>query len=780
MSTMAALQLAQRQTAPPRGAVMQPTRSATVREFAAKLRITAAALGCASQKDLCAQFHGVNPGTTFDLERSYKWMQGRALPRSARLYDDWALVLGTERPAAYLQSCTLDEFLDLACDRFGLSREALVARAGLEVAHRPGIAVGESKPAEHSPINSLPGRNLVGEYACYSHSWSPYFEDKVIRGSLEIKPTADDTVLAATYGEAHAFGAVQLRGRVSIVGRAVYIDLSDATARFRLTMCLSLPGTLSNVLVGVMSGATFVDADPAPAATRIAMIRVPEAGTSMLEQSNRYLDTTAIPLSSDLIALGVPVMAVAELDELFGEFLAADRPSSYIRVAAADYSRLTLAIDRLFIEGGLAPISEPVRVHTVNWGKASGVLSKKPGLPLSDKPSIAVLPFQNTSDDPEQEYFADGMVEEIITALSRFRQLFVIARNSSFTYKGRAVDVKQVGRELGVHYVLEGSVRKANSQIRSAGQLIDAATGVHLWADRFDGGLENIFDLQDRVTARVVAAIAPKLEQAEIERAKQKPTGSLDAYDHFLRGMAGFHQWSKEGNDQGLQHFYKAIELDSNYAAAYGMAARMYVQQNAGGWLRDRAYDVAETERLALRAAELGHDDAVALAYAGWALVFLLGQFEDGDAMIDRAISLNPNLAWLWLSSSWVKTSLGEPEIALQRIEQALRLSPNDPQTASFHAAKAFAQFFAGRFADAYSSAEAAIRRQPAFLYYLCIAAVSASLAGRIDDARRMVTRVLQIIPELRISDVSVIAPLRRPEDTARLVDGLKKAGLPE
>ena len=193
------------------------------------------------------------------------------------------------------------------------------------------------------------------------------------------------------------------------------------------------------------------------------------------------------------------------------------------------------------------------------------------------------------SGDPEQEYFADGMVEEIITALSRLRWLFVIARNSSFTYKGRAVDVKQVGRELGVRYVLEGSVRKAGNQVRITGQLIDAATGAHLWADRFDGALEDIFDLQDQVTASVVGAIAPKLEQAEIERAKRKPTESLDAYDYYLRGMAAVHHWTREGNDEALRTFYRAIELDPNFASAYGMAARCYSQRKVSGWFVDRA-----------------------------------------------------------------------------------------------------------------------------------------------------------------------------------------------
>ena len=206
-------------------------------------------------------------------------------------------------------------------------------------------------------------------------------------------------------------------------------------------------------------------------------------------------------------------------------------------------------------------------------------------LALPDKPSIAVLPFQNMSGDPEQEYFADGMVEDIITALSRFKALFVIARNSSFTYKGRAVDMKQVGRELGVRYVLEGSVRKAANRVRITGQLIDTATGAHLWADRFDGGLGDIFDLQDQVTESVVGAIAPAVEKAEIERAKRKPTESLDAYALYLRGLARFYQFAnRQANDEALRLFNSAIELDPDFASAYGRAAFCYVLCQ-GQWL---------------------------------------------------------------------------------------------------------------------------------------------------------------------------------------------------
>jgi adenylate cyclase len=247
-------------------------------------------------------------------------------------------------------------------------------------------------------------------------------------------------------------------------------------------------------------------------------------------------------------------------------------------------SRLDLAISDLG-ETKLKNIAEPIRVYSLQLGNAiakaaasvRAATSTSPALSFPEKPSIAVLPFQNISRDPEQEYFADGMVEEIITALSRFRQLFVIARNSSFVYKGRAVDVKQVSRDLGVRYILEGSVRKAGDRIRIIAQLIDASTGVHLWAERFDGGLQDIFDLQDQVTARVVGEIAPKLEQAEIERAKRKPTESLDAYDYFLRGMANIHHWTRASNDEALRLFYKAIELDSEFGSAYGMAAWCYI-----------------------------------------------------------------------------------------------------------------------------------------------------------------------------------------------------------
>jgi TolB-like protein len=217
----------------------------------------------------------------------------------------------------------------------------------------------------------------------------------------------------------------------------------------------------------------------------------------------------------------------------------------------------------------LKNIEQPVRVYSLSGtSRASSVGRRPESLPLPDKPSIAVLPFENLSGDREQEYFADGMVAEIITALSRMRWLFVIARNSSFTYKGRAVDIKQIGRELGVRYILEGTVRKAGNKMRIAGQLIDTSTGAHLWADRFDGEFQDIFELQDQVARSVVGAITPRLEEAEIERAKRKPTENLDAYDYYLRGLALVGRLTRDGNDEALQMFNKAIEHDPNFALA--------------------------------------------------------------------------------------------------------------------------------------------------------------------------------------------------------------------
>jgi TolB-like protein len=295
-------------------------------------------------------------------------------------------------------------------------------------------------------------------------------------------------------------------------------------------------------------------------------------------------------------------------------------------------------------EHQLKNIAEPIRVYSVRLEDAH----PRPILALPDKPSIAVLPFQNMSGDPEQEYFADGMVEDIITDLSRIRWLFVIARNSSFTYKGRAVDVKQVGRELGVRYVLEGSVRKAANRVRITGQLIDTANGAHIWADRFDGALDDIFELQDDITLQVVGAIAPKLEHAEIGRAMRKPTESLDGYDLYLRGLWNFHKAGRDDIDEALRLFLKAIELDGNFAAAYGMAAWCYGRRKMNGWADEGSLESTKATQTATRGIECGADDAVALAGGSLAIGYIADDFERAISLMDRARALNPNLAMAW------------------------------------------------------------------------------------------------------------------------------------
>jgi len=430
-------------------------------------------------------------------------------------------------------------------------------------------------------------------------------------------------------------------------------------------------------------------------------------------------------------------------------------------------------------EHKLKNIAQAVRVYRVR--PAGGATSTRPSLPLPDKPSIAVLPFLNMSGDPEQEYFADGIVEEIITALSRFRQLFVIARNSSFTYKGRAVDVKQVGRELGVRYVLEGSVRKGGNRLRITGQLVDATNGAHLWADRFEGTLEDIFDLQDQVTASVVGAIAPKIDQAEIERAKRKPTENLDAYDYFLRGIATQHLVTREANEEALRLFYRAIDLDPDFASAYGRAAWGYVWRKSNGWTTDPVQETAETMRLAERAAELGKDDAVAISFTGFALAYVVGDIDAGAALTDRALTLNPNLAMALFASGWTGVWLGQADLAIEHFARAMRLNPLDAFIIMrAQSGIAHAHFLVGRYKDAVSWAEKALREQPNYANAMRIFAAGCAMDGRLEAAGKAVARMRRLDPSRRVSNLRHVLGPYRPGDLAKYEEGLQKAGLPE
>jgi TolB-like protein/class 3 adenylate cyclase/tetratricopeptide (TPR) repeat protein len=455
------------------------------------------------------------------------------------------------------------------------------------------------------------------------------------------------------------------------------------------------------------------------------------------------------------------------------------------------YRQIRGKVDIAFEDMGpqsLKNITEPMRAWRLRINaSASAAASIRPpvepiqALALPDKPSLAVLPFQNMSGDPEQEYFADGIVEEIITALSRFKALFVIARNSSFTYKGRAVDVKQVGRELGVRYVLEGSVRKAANRVRITGQLVDAAIGAHLWADRFDGGLGDVFDLQDQVTESVVGAIAPAVEKAEIERAKRKPTESLDAYALYLRGSARLYQFaSRQANAEALRLFNSAIELDPDFSSAYGRAAFCYAWAKSEGWISVKGNEIAEVTRLAQRAVELGKDDAMALATSGWALAFVVRDLEGGAALIDRALVLNSNLAEAWFCGGWVKNWLGEPKLAIERFARAMRLSPLDPWATAMRGGTAHAHFFLGRYDEAASWAAMALQDNPDHQSGLRMAAASNAMAGRLEQAHKAVARLRQLNPALRVSNLKDVLGPYGHANLSRYEEGLRRAGLPE
>ena len=456
-------------------------------------------------------------------------------------------------------------------------------------------------------------------------------------------------------------------------------------------------------------------------------------------------------------------------------------PGQVLILDTAHHSLDGKAADRF--SGGqqheLKNIARPVSVW--NWPASSDPIAvEKSPQALSNKPSIAVLPFENMSGDLEQEYFADGVVEEIITALARLPWLFVIARNSSFIYKGQAVDVKQVGRDLGVRYVLEGSLRKAGGRVRITGQLIDATTGAHLWAERYDGSLEDIFELQDQITSNVVGAIPLQLESAEIERTKHKPTNSLDAYDCYLRGMAGMYKWSPEGITEALNYFYRAIEIDPDYGIAYAMAARCFNIRSATTPLEFSAEDVAEAERLCRIAADLGRNDAMALCMAGVTLGFAVRDVSGGAALTTRALALNPNLAAAWYSDGWLQNFLGHPEIAIKHIGRAMELSPQDPTMFQLQASMAGAHFTAGDDHQALSWAERALHDRPESLTALLWAVASAAQLGFKDKAENLKNRILRLIPDVDLTYLATAIPYQQPEHAARLLDGCRKAGFPE
>ena len=395
-----------------------------------------------------------------------------------------------------------------------------------------------------------------------------------------------------------------------------------------------------------------------------------------------------------------------------------------------------------------------------------------------EKPSIAVLPFLNLSGDAGTDYLVDGIVEDIITALSRNRGFFVIARNSSFTYKGGAADVKQVSRELGVRYVLEGSIRVSSDRMRLAGQLIEGASGRHLWADKFDSISGDPFDLQDRLVERVVGAMAPQLEKAEMDRAKRALTGNPAAYDLYLRGLASWNHWSKEDNADALKFFYAAIEKDPEFATPYGLAASCYQFAKANGWQSD--FDKEEISRLTEHAIKMGGEDAVALCWAGHVRAFFFKEVDRALLLINRALELDVNLAAAWQRNGWVRGYAGDHEGAIESLKRAMRLNPLDPRVFLTQSALAFAHFIAGRDQEASDWASMAATMKPNWMPALRMAIAANAMLGRTTDARDVLQAYKRIDPEVNIRKICEHYPFQRQQDKQRLIEALRRAGVRE
>jgi len=419
-------------------------------------------------------------------------------------------------------------------------------------------------------------------------------------------------------------------------------------------------------------------------------------------------------------------------------------------------------------EQALKNIAQPVHVFRVTAERKS-MTGAAPRLP--EKPSIAVLPFENMSGDPEQEYFADGMVEEIITALSRIRWLFVIARNSTFTYKGQAVDVKQVGRELGVRYVLEGSVRKAGGRVRITAQLIEALTGTHLWADRFDGSLEDVFELQDKIASSVAGVIEPTLQTAEIRRSAARPTTDLGAYDLYLRALAAFYPITKERMFEALGLFDRAIAIDRQYGSALAWAAVCHLRIVFEGWTDDAETFRRKGTDLAREALQVGENDPEILVNAALVLSSFGEDIGAMIALVDRALAHNPSFARGWFLSGALRNYAGDHDCAIELAETALRLSPRGRMGTPLNVIGE-ACFLKGKFEEAVPKLLLSVQDNPGSpLSYRTLAASYAHL-GRLDEARAIIARLRTITPQIVPSDL----PYRNPEDRELLLSGLRLA----
>jgi adenylate cyclase len=449
-----------------------------------------------------------------------------------------------------------------------------------------------------------------------------------------------------------------------------------------------------------------------------------------------------------------------------------------ILVSASLHDQVIGKAELAFADQGeqmLKNMPRPVRAYRVAVAtRAQG--AAPPSLP--DRPSIAVLPFQNMSGDAEQEYFADGIVEDIITALSRFKELFVIARNSSFVYKGKAVDIQQVARELGVRYVLEGSVRKAGNRVRITGQLIDAATRAHLWADKFDGAFEDVFELQDRITESVVGALAPSLQKAEIERSRRKPPANLDAYDYVLRAQAHIAANTPAETAQAFQYLEQALTLDPDYAFAHALLCNAHGQIFRAATGDERIAAQQGAERHARQAMTLGADDGAVLTLAGWVLLIAVPDVAGGRAALDRAVQLNPNLAIALAYRSIALAITGEPEVAIQEARRALRLNPIDPNAYLAWSGIVIAQIDLGHYGEAALASRKVIEDNPRFPMGYAWAMVAECGRGDKAGAEALLNQLLAIMPGFKREAVPTLFSFFPPPIRDKVLGLLRGQGL--
>lgn len=476
---------------------------------------------------------------------------------------------------------------------------------------------------------------------------------------------------------------------------------------------------------------------------------------------------------------------IADGDDIFGDGvnvaarLEGIAPPGGITISASvrDHvgGRLGLAFEDMG-ERELKNIDHPIRVFRVllDDTQTSPEGPSSDALALPSRPSIAVLPFANMSGDPEQDYFADGLVEDLITGLSKVSGLFVIAKNSTFAYKGRNVDISRVGKELGVRYVLEGSVRRAANRLRITGQLIEAASATHVWADKFEGAVEDIFDLQDRLTETIVGAIGPSLRRAEIDRARRKRPGSLNAYDLYLRAMPHVHANTPADTDEAIRLLNEALRLDPSYAAAHGYAAWGHEQRFfRGGFHRE---DRAAALEHAATALSLGANDAQALSIAAFVRAIITRDHEGAIGVLDRALKLDTNSALAFGFSALAHAHSQQHERAIEHALKALRLSPFDPLNYHPYCALAIAYLCSDRFAEAAAASTLAIQANPHFSVSHAYLVISHVNLGNLQEARAAAQRLLESAPGFTVSGFE---GTHHPSWTKALGAALRKSGLP-